>query len=198
MRRLPKQRFYRGLLAAKMITPKDVPLIERKMAEAGRYQQLNVTYTAQRGQRWEGRLQAFAKWLWANRDAILQVLGIIIMFAEDGTPIVREEKDLDPDTLKLAKQNLVKRKHTPYGEKVEDFTEEKPKPKRKRKSKPKPKVEETESETALDTLTAEAQEQGFYDLGLADNPLHKEETNDEVQPGEASSEATDRLKSDDV
>jgi len=198
MRRLPKQRFYRGLMAAGMITPKDIPLIERKMAEQTNYKLLNMHYTDQRGQRWANRLQAFAKWLWANREAILKILGVVIMFAEDGTPTVRDANELDGETVTQARANLSKKKpmKTPHGEKVEDFTEEKPKPKRKRK--PKAKVVETESETALDTLTAEAQEQGFYDLGLADNPLHKEETNDEVQPGKASGEATDRLKSDDV
>lgn len=196
MRRLPKQRLYRGLLAAKMITQKDIPLLERKMAEANRYQQLNVRFTEKRGQRWANRLQSFARWLWENREAILQILGVVIMFAEDGTPTVKEESELSPETVTEAKRNLSKRKptKTPHGEKVEDFTEEKPKPRRKRK----PKVVKTESEKALDTLTAEAQEQGFYDLGLADNPLYKEEKDDEVQPGEASSEATDRLKSDDV
>jgi hypothetical protein len=185
-------------MSAGMITAKDIPLIERKMGEKMNYKLLNAHFTEQRGQRWANRLQAFAKWLWANREAILQILGIVIMFAEDGTPTVKDANELDGETVKQARANLSQKKpmKTPHGEKVEDFTEEKPKPKRKRKSKP--KVEKMDSETALDTLTAEAQEQGFYDLGLSENPLHKEEKNDEVQSGEASSEATDRLKSDEL
>lgn len=213
MRRLPKQRFLRGLLKSNMITEKDIPLIERKMADFKRYQQLNVAFTNARGHRWAGRLQAFANWLWENREIILQILGLVIMFADDGTPTVRDESELDEETLKSAKQNLAKRKptkFTPSGEKVEDFTSE---------------PEKTDSEKALDTLTAEAQEQGFYDIGLNPTELHEtkeaddaegqglrreEETrqetegevsgdeDDEVQSGETSGEATDRLKSDDV
>jgi hypothetical protein len=178
-----------------MITPKDIPLLERKLADFKKYQQLNVAFTNNRGHRWANRLQAFARWLWENREIILQILGVIIMFADDGTPIVVDESELDAKTLKEAKQNLAKRKptkYTPHGEKVEDFTE---------------------PETVVD--------EAGYDIGLKDNPLVKDpeggdslgeekrkkvrrkkkaegEVSGEVQPGEDRGEDVDRHESDDV
>jgi hypothetical protein len=184
-----------------MITPTDIPLLERKLADFKKYQLLNVEFTNKRGHRWANRLQSFARWLWENREIILQILGVVIMFAEDGTPIVVEEEKLDEKTLKEAKQNLAKRKptkYTPHGEKVEDFTDEE----------------------ALDEISKINQETRQYDLGLEDNPLLKPEksnakrkrvrrqeeaevktegeVNDEVQPGEDRGEGTARHESDDV
>lgn len=165
-------------MKANMATPKDIPLIERKLADFKRYQQLNVTFTNNRGHRWANRLQSFARWLWENREAILQILGLVIMFAEDGTPIVKEESELDPDTLKQAKQNLAKRKptkFTPHGEKVEDFTEpsdEVPTLVTNESVVPKESVEKN-----LDELTKLNQEAGLYDVGLNENPLVKDSDN---------------------
>jgi hypothetical protein len=202
MRRLPKARFFRGLLAAKMATERDIPLIRRKLADFRRYQSLNVEFTNNRGHRWANRLQSFANWLWENREAILRILGLVIMFADDGTPRVVDADELDEETLKRARQNLAKRKPTkvtPHGEKVEDFTETSP----------------------LDEITSDAQEAGLYDIGLNENPLIKGESNgevqrqeegreakaerqvnngdeDEVQSGEDRGEDTDRYESDDV
>lgn len=159
MRRLPKARLYRGLLKAKMITEKDIPLIQRKLADFKKYQQLNVAFTNNRGHRWANRLQSFARWLWENREVILQILGLVIMFAEDGTPRVVDADELDAETLKEAKQKLAKRKpmkYTPHGEKVEDF---------------------------LDEEVQRNQDSGQYDIGLQDNPLIKHEGGDEIAKG---------------
>lgn len=159
MRRLPKARLYRGLLKAKMITEKDIPLIQRKLADFKKYQQLNVAFTNNRGHRWANRLQSFARWLWENREVILQILGLVIMFAEDGTPRVVDADELDAETLKEAKQKLAKRKpmkYTPHGERVEDF---------------------------LDEEVQRNQDSGQYDIGLQDNPLIKREGGDEIAKG---------------
>lgn len=190
-------------MAAKMMTEKDIDLINRKMANADNYKRLNLMFTQQRGHRWVNRLQTFAKWLWENREAILQILGLVIMFAEDGTPTVKDVKDFENDGEKLReiKQNLSKRKPTkltPHGEKVEDFVDP---------------VAEAKRMEAMETLTSEAQEAGLYDIGLDENPLVKDSDEapkpkrkrskksgdkDEVQSGENGGEATDRLKSDDL
>lgn len=190
---------YRGLLKAKMITPNDIPLLERKLAEKDSYKRLNMHFTQKRGHRWANRLQAFAAWLWQNREAILQILGLVIMFAEDGTPTLREEKELDPETAKQAKYNLGRRAptKTPDGEKVEDFTE--PSDEVPTLVTNESVVPKEDAEKALDELVKINEEAGFYDIGLsADESLHEESDDDEVQSGETSGEATDRLKSDDV
>lgn len=200
MRRLPKQRFFRGLMTAKMATPNDIDLIQRKMADANRYKLLNVMFTQKRGHRWAGRLQAFAKWLWENREAILQILGIVIMFAEDGTPIVKDEKDFTPEELKQVKQNLSKRiptKLTPHGEKVEDFTEPSESVVKKEET---PLLDKVEAYTkkVREEASEETVRQVSYDIGLNSETLHSGSEDDEVQSGETSSEATDRQQSDDV
>lgn len=176
MRRLPKQRFYRALLKADMITEKDIPLLERKIKDYERYQKLNMHFTQERGFRWAEKLQAFARWLWEHREAILRILGLVLLFADDGTPTLKDEKELDADTIKRANENLAKRKPTkwtPNGEKVIDFTET----------------------TAVEELTKEAQEAGLYDIGVNENPLVNDKpkqvkktsgAKDEVRPGEDS------------
>lgn len=169
-------------MKAGMITPSDIPLLERKLAEASNYQSLNVHFSQKRGGRWADKLQAFAAWLWQNREAILRILGLIILFAEDGTPTLKEVGELDEATLQEAKQNLASRKPTkltPHGEKVEDFTPEGGR---------------------------------GYDIGLEDNPLVKEsdkkpepkakrkkaEKNVEVQLGTDSGEDVVGYQPDDV
>ena len=201
MRRLPKQRLYRGLLKANMITEKDIPLIQRKLADFRKYQQLNVAFTENRGHRWANRLQAFARWLWENREAILRILGVVIMFADDGTPQLVDADELDAKTLKEAKQKLAKRKpmkYTPHGEKVEDFTEpsdEVPTLVTNESVVPKESVEKN-----LDELTKLNQGAGLYDIGIK-NPLIKDEGGDEVAEGkevqgqeEAEGEVSDEVQ----
>lgn len=176
MRALPKQRFYRGLMTAGLITKKDIPLIERKMREGNRYQQLNVHFTQNRGSRWASKLQAFAKWLYMHREVILQILGIVIMFADDGRPVLRcadevaREEEAKAKAKAKAKPKRKKKvaTKTPDGEPVEDFVNR---------------------EEVLDELTAESQKLGLYDLGVKDG---------EVQSGETSGDATGGFESDDV
>lgn len=186
---------FRGLLKAKMITPADIPLIERKLAEKDTYKRLNVHFTQKRGHRWAEKLQAFASWLWQNREAILQILGVVIMFADDGTPTLKDEKELDQETLAKARYNLGRRAptKTPEGEKVEDFTDVVPKLVTNESV-----MKKEDAEKGLDELVKMNQEAGSYDIGLNSETLHSGSEDDEVQSGETSSEATDRQQSDDV
>jgi len=175
MRRLPKQRFYRGLLKANLITRADIPLIERKLKEKDRYQKLNVHFTENRGHRWAEKLQAFAKWLFNHREIILQILGLVIMFADDGRPMLRDADEVAKEEAEKAKAKPKRKrkpaKKTPDGEPVEDFVNR---------------------EEVLDELTAESQKLGLYDLGISGDK------DGEVQSGEVSGDATGGFESDDV
>lgn len=160
-----------------MLRVEDLPLVEERLADINRYREVNTHFTKARGHKWVNRLQSFIKWLWENQETILKILGIVIMFADDGTPYARKEEDVAAEKAEAEKKKKPRKKKpapkkTPDGEKVIDFTSR---------------------EEVLDELTSEAQELGLYDVGLTSGA-----ENDEVQSGETSSEATDRLKSDDV
>lgn len=187
MRRIPKQRLLRGLLRGGLIQKTDIPLIEERLKETRRYHNLNTFFSKQRGHRWSERLQNFIAWLWKHREAILQILGLVIMFADDGTPYAEKEEVAKAKEAEKAKPKRKRRpKKTPDGEKVEDFTESK---------------DATSYDIGI--TTPEGSEDAEGDRLQEREEETREETqgevsSDEVQSGEAGSEATDRLKSDDV
>ncbi len=161
-----------------MLRVEDLPLVEERLADINRYREVNTHFTKARGHKWVNRLQSFIKWLWENQETILKILGIVIMFADDGTPYARKEEDVAAEKKKKPrKKKKPAPKTTPDGEEVIDFTI-------------------TPSKTVkgvfLKSDAMPEDESGWYDIGLSGAE------NDEVQPGETSSEATDRLKSDDL
>lgn len=124
MKRLPKQRLYRGLIKAGLIQPSDIALLDRRLTEHSRYQQLNVHFTENRGHRWANRLQSFARWLFQNREAIFRILGLVVMFADDGTPNLKDAEEFDREKelakAKKRRQSRTKKQKYDIGAKVND------------------------------------------------------------------------------
>ena len=169
-------------MAKRGIIPTDkasVKLIEGQLLKAKNRQQLDRFYTVKRGNRIIDRFKAFCDWLWLHRESILEILGIVIMFADDGQPIgVQLKEDVEKEKAERVTE-------TPNGEKVEDFLELDEEDKDEDEWFDIADEWEDDDEDPLDEMTRISQETGQYDLGI--NPL----VSDEVQPQRPDQESTD-------
>ena len=125
MKRLPRQKLTRGLFKSGIIKdPKGIELINKRLKDPRIDRKMNAFYSVNRGNRWIGRLRVWGQWLFRHRDEIFQILGIVVMFMDDGREVV-----MDADEARKLKEERDEKKvevktETPDGEKVEDFTEE--------------------------------------------------------------------------
>ncbi|MCP4897558.1 MAG: hypothetical protein GY906_11350 [bacterium] len=157
-KRIPRNRLLRGLIQSGVATKDDIPEIERRLRDFKTAQAVNRFYYKNRGVRVIERLKLLADWIWKHREGILEILGFVIMFAEDGRPMLRDKAEVEAEELERVKKEkaLAKRKaaadrkkaeavsETPDGEKVEDFTSR---------------------EEVLDELTTESERKRMYDIG---------------------------------
>lgn len=130
-KRLPRPKLLRGLIKRNIIRHDDasVQLINSKLDDPVVYRQLNEYYSQNGGKRWVNRFKVWADWLFKNREAIFQILGLVIMFADDGSPVVRDVKDVEAEqaktddtvtveTVHSVKEDVVVPDTTPSGEPV--------------------------------------------------------------------------------
>lgn len=200
MRRLPKPRLIRAMIRKGMISRYDkegIKLIEQRLAEHDTYWAANRLYHERRGNKIVDRFRSWMMWVWKHREAIMQVLGIIIMFADDGTPVVQDAREKPEDkkdekttkvvveTVHGVKDEVEVPKTTPDGEPVEDFVEDTDGEAREEGN------EEVEAEGQVDEVptlvTNESVVPRDYNIGSTSR-LH--ELN-EVQPDEQDRDSTD-------
>jgi len=126
MKRLPPARLYRGLLRAKLMEKSDLKTFEDRLKDPAVYRQVNEFYTSHKGHKWIGKVKMFADWLWKYREEILQILGFVIMFAEDGRPMLRDKAEVEAEELARVKKEkaLAKRKEKAAKERAEKEAEE--------------------------------------------------------------------------
>lgn len=126
-KRIKKTRLLRGMLHAGLITEKDVPLVEKKLNNYDIGMEVNRFYWEKKGWRVVERIKSLGRWIWENREMLLRILGIIVMFADDGTPTVR---DADDDNVgdKTEEEHEVRmpdaKDEVAPPEEVEDFTDQ--------------------------------------------------------------------------
>jgi len=112
-----------------------IALIERRLAEHGTYVTANKFYHENKGHKIVDRFRTWMLWVFKNRELIFQILGIAIMFLDDGTPRVvdardkPEPKEDDDVKVKIETVHGVKTEvevpdTTPDGEPVEDFVKD--------------------------------------------------------------------------
>ena len=89
-KRIPRPTLLRGLIKRRMVSDDKptVALIHKCLDDEATYRALNDYYTTNRGYKWVGRFKTWSQWLWQHREAVFRILGIVVMFAEDGTPTV--------------------------------------------------------------------------------------------------------------
>lgn len=125
-KRIKKTRLLRGMLHAGLITEKDVPLVEKKLNNYDIGMEVNRFYWEKKGWRVVERIKSLGRWIWENREMLMRILGIIVMFADDGTPTVR---DADDDNVgdKTEEEHEVRmpdaKDEVAPPEEVEDFTD---------------------------------------------------------------------------
>ena len=125
-KRIKKTRLLRGMLHAGLITEKDVPLVEKKLNNYDIGMEVNRFYWEKKGWRVVERIKSLGRWIWENREMLMRILGIIVMFADDGTPTVR---DADDDNVgdKTEEEHEVRmpdaKDEVAPPEDVEDFTD---------------------------------------------------------------------------
>jgi hypothetical protein len=118
MRRVPKTRILRGLVNSGLIQAKHAPQVLKRLEQPHRANELNKLFLAHKGNRFVDKLQALCQWLFLHRETIMSILGFVVMFADDGTPL----ELVDAETH--AKQEAEKAEatdKTPDGEDVYDF-----------------------------------------------------------------------------
>lgn len=126
-KRIKKTRLLRGMLHAGLITEKDVPLVEKKLNNYDIGMEVNRFYWEKKGWRVVERIKSLGRWIWENREMLMRILGIIVMFADDGTPTVR---DADDDNVgdKTEEEHEVRmpdaKDEVAPPEEVEDFTDQ--------------------------------------------------------------------------
>ncbi len=97
-RRVPRQKMYRAMLRGGLITQKDVPLLDRRMTDVARAKNLQNLFARNRGARFVDRLAALISWVMKHKSEIFRILGLVVLFAEDGTPYLVDE---DSDEAKV-------------------------------------------------------------------------------------------------
>lgn len=160
-KRIKKTRFLKGMLNAGLITMKDVPEIERRLGDYKTGEAINRHYWKNNGWRVVEKIKNFGKWLWQHREEILRILGIIVMFADDGTPTIHDKDDWEKKNGVDNKDGKKTRLPDPEDEvpppdEVEDFTDEEP-------------AEEEEEPSEWSAPAPKSHLHDDYDLGLGDD-----------------------------
>lgn len=125
-KRLPRPKLTRGLFKAGIIkNAKDMKLVDARLKDPVIARKMNDFYATNRGNRWIGRLRIWGQWLFKHREEIFQILGIVVLFLDDGSQVVMDAKEAKEFQAKrdAEKKNEKPSTETPDGEKVEDFTE---------------------------------------------------------------------------
>lgn len=96
-KRLPRPTLLRGLIKGRVIhaDKKSLALINAKLDDPKVYRALNEYYSENQGNRWVTRFKVWVDWLYKHREAIMRILGLVIMFAEDGSPVVSTVEDAE-------------------------------------------------------------------------------------------------------
>ena len=178
-RRLPRHRLLRAFVKSGTILERDAPQIEKRMMDPIRAKALNDHVLTHRGGRFIDKMTALITWLIRHRETILNILGFVIMFAEDGSPKLVDKDEYDAEQAKAEKEAAEKARKdgvTPDGEKVEDFLN----PELGEPHDEVPVLVTNESvisreaaEKCMDELVKMNEDAGLYDLGA--NALSKEE-----------------------
>lgn len=108
-KRLPRPTLLRGLIKRRIIgsDPATIALINSRLDDPATYRALNDYYSTNQGNRWVDRLKVWSDWLWKHREAIFRILGLVVLFAEDGTPTVKDANDKpEPRPKRKAKVNV--------------------------------------------------------------------------------------------
>lgn len=88
-----------------------IALINKRLDDPTRFRALNDLYHTEKGDRWVDRLRAWGEWLWKHREAIMRILGLVIMFADDGSERIVAEEDVPKKRKPRAKKVEVNTVH---------------------------------------------------------------------------------------
>ena len=134
MKRIPKQKMYRGMMRAGLITKADLPKLESRLTDPTRAKKLQNLFAANRGARFVEKLAALAQWIFLHRETIMSILGFVVLFADNGTPRLVDKDEHEAKLAEEAEKAEAERtrrrgkrkpaKKTPDGEKVEDFLDD--------------------------------------------------------------------------
>ena len=113
-KRLPRPNLLRGLIRRRIVgdDKATVALINAKLDNPTTYRALNDYYSTNQGSRWINRFKVWTDWLWKHREAILRIVGLVIMFADDGTPVLRDAAEVEAEKQKSKPKSKPKSKVT--------------------------------------------------------------------------------------
>jgi hypothetical protein len=98
-KRLPRPNLLRGLVKRRIVgdDKATIALINSRLDNPVTYRALNDYYSTNQGNRWINRFKVWTDWLWKHREAIMRVLGLVIMFADDGSPVVKTIEEVEAE-----------------------------------------------------------------------------------------------------
>lgn len=112
--RLPRPKLLRGLIKRRIVSgdAKTVALINSRLDDPATYRALNEYFTTNRGSKWVDRFKVWCDWLWLHKDAILRILGLVLMFT-DGEPTLKTIEDVEAEAKAKAVAEKKKKKVAP-------------------------------------------------------------------------------------